>query len=69
MNVYKGSYFSLKLSNVAYLPSPMTDCKFNFRIHTHPIGMIFDEIKFGRIFLNIKRFFEQCANKMKILEI
>ena len=40
----------------------MTGCKSILELKcTHPIGMIFDEIRFGPIFLNTKRFLARCV--------
>ena len=47
--------------------TPKTNDKLQFFLEfkfTHPVGTIFDEIRFGRIFLNIKRFLAQCEKNI-----
>ena len=50
--------FFWKVPNSAYLPSPMTNCKYFLEFkYTHPMGIIFDGIRFGWIFSLLKDLF------------
>ena len=55
------------MPNTAYNQSPMTNFQFILEFKcTDIVGIIFNGIRFGRIFLTIKRFFPRCESVVSV---